>query len=104
PCRASPPRISALALHDALPILGSPHPQWANADPVASRRLRVAQVTPAVAAGNALPASGLQADWELAVCEDRRFAAGSRKTYGTIDRKSTRLNSSHVKTSYSVLC
>src|SRR5690606_42044442 len=31
-------------------------------------------------------------------------AAGHRSEYGAVDRKSTRLNSSHVKISYAVFC
>src|SRR3989454_5266993 len=36
--------------------------------------------------------------------ESVRFAHGSRQTHGRADRKSTRLNSSHLVISYAVFC
>src|SRR5690606_41829259 len=39
--------------------------------------------------------------WQLA---KRQQGTHKTKTYGEVDRKSTRLNSSHVKISYAVFC
>src|SRR5690606_34797128 len=41
---------------------------------------------------------------ELAKIDTRELAAGSSLSYALLDRKSTRLNSSHVKISYAVFC
>src|SRR5207253_405740 len=58
--------------------------------------------------GGALPVTGLAVDQQAALFAESCFQAGQAKcTYGTgafIDRKSTRLNSSHVAISYAVFC
>src|SRR5438874_8485284 len=80
--------IFALSLHDALPILGGLA--------IASRP----------AAGDAPNAK----DWPQYNGDNRgwRFNSGetalSPATAGGLDRKSTRLNSSHVEISYAVFC
>src|SRR5690606_41958454 len=77
---AAPPptELYTLSLHDALPI--SSHPG----------RLRCA--------GRAVAVRALRPDAALRLALRRRAASGRR------DRKSTRLNSSHVKISYAVFC
>src|SRR5690606_40023550 len=98
PCiRSSPPisLLSTLSLHDALPIL-----------------FELAQDRRGVAAshddiGRLL---WLRGDYdaalkELRVALDMRKELGDRRSIAlSLDRKSTRLNSSHVKISYAVFC
>src|SRR5690606_41605179 len=100
----STPHIYSLSLHDALPIYAhgsgdSPHPSGGWIRRYLERRLR---------AGAALQLGAIDRD------RSRRFALqnglpvlGPRITDGLLvdlpaDRKSTRLNSSHVKISYAV--
>src|SRR5690606_41327751 len=80
---AAPPVIYTLSLHDALPIYGLPEN---GAPPLGGRTADVAQVDLVV-----FPA-------ELPMLPNERV----QPLEG--DRKSTRLNSSHVKISYAVFC
>src|SRR5690606_41730471 len=75
------PEIYTLPLHDALPISAAPS--------------RLRRVSPARAAGQGLPPG-----------PPGRPRPYSRRPWGEAlaDRKSTRLNSSHVKNSYAVFC
>src|SRR5258705_8237315 len=41
---------------------------------------------------------------KAARCDGPRFARGERSTWASTDRKSTRLNSSHLGISYAVFC
>src|SRR5690606_41574840 len=81
-----------LSLHDALPIC-SPHP--------AERSVAVLR-QPQQMVGQGLAPRRLPAD------QQQRVVAGDRAEdvveFGLVDRKSTRLNSSHVKISYAVFC
>src|SRR3989442_4091891 len=70
----APPEISTLSLHDALPICA----------PGGPRRRHGGPAWPPPAAAHSAPARGRPAGWA--------------------DRKSTRLNSSHVRISYAVFC
>src|SRR5690606_41965161 len=81
--------IYTLSLHDALPI--SSRPAWRAVDRPAHRSSPQWAVS-----GQPAPALLDQVAW----CRRRSpgHAAGRR------DRKSTRLNSSHVKISYAVFC
>src|SRR5690606_42103526 len=82
---AAPSDIYPLALHDALPI------SYIGSGLCSSSRAAIGS-RPA----SAPPASCI-----------RRFCMGRRSRFSwprTIDRKSTRLNSSHVKISYAVFC
>src|SRR5207249_10062318 len=72
--------IYTLSLHDALPIYKSPQ---------ATLLFAGAFTRPSAASGGVPP-----------VCPRR----GKRKRGGSKDRKSTRLNSSHVSISYAVFC
>src|SRR5699024_12368055 len=76
----APTQISTLSLHDALPISGTPGPTGQHPVPAAGRRN-------APDAGGRLPGG-------------RPPASGAFRR----DRKSTRLNSSHVSISYAVFC
>src|SRR5690606_39630534 len=91
----SHPKFYILSLHDALPICFPPHasPVLPAGEALGRRRGTAdRRLTPDVAC--AMPASGPGTEYVLR----RSFDPGSR------DRKSTRLNSSHVKISYAVFC
>src|SRR5690606_41238778 len=100
--RTSPPPISSLSLHDALPIS---YDQLTQAG-VAGARFTVplyrAVFDAITAAGGPGAASG---DWVAKVAEEAgEMLAGTVTELAVTDRKSTRLNSSHVKISYAVFC
>src|SRR5690606_41361255 len=78
------PEISTLSLHDALPIC--PVPGALAADATGRH---------GGAGGTALSPSRFVDQWCAGIHRHAPFAA---------DRKSTRLNSSHVKISYAVFC
>src|SRR5690606_41589119 len=88
--------IYTLSLHDALPI-------WdLRRDPPCPRHQRVA--------GQFEAQFGQQRrEAEPVACATRRplgqsGVGAAREQHGGLDRKSTRLNSSHVKISYAVFC
>src|SRR5690606_40696120 len=102
--RPPPPDFSALSLHDALPICAT--------------ALRMAEEGCAVAVtdvlesqgavfADELTARGLKARfWRLDVSREADVARVMDEVAAHFgrDRKSTRLNSSHVKISYAVFC
>src|SRR5690606_42111931 len=99
----APPRIPPLSLHDALPILE-------ERAPLRIRPL-VGVCPEAVALG--LEEVGRQSLGAVPVVESQRSRRGRDRHAGADrasqrapppDRKSTRLNSSHVKISYAVFC
>src|SRR5690606_41444773 len=99
PPAAGPPRVPTLSLHDALPISASRHRRVCARDWRDHGRIRDLQ---GGAAGTpAVPGVG---PYRAGL----RHATGvqhlSRVVSQTSDRKSTRLNSSHVKISYAVFC
>src|SRR5437773_9583644 len=85
----APTEISTLSLHDALPIC---------AGAIASRAQRISQAAPSYKWGGghgSKPAAlGTPVDCSGAVSQ----------ALGVKDRKSTRLNSSHITISYAVFC
>src|SRR5690606_41630821 len=84
----SPPAIYTLSLHDALPI---------------SLELALWHgVTPPLLLSVATVALTLLLYWQRRGI--RRFARPRGLNTARLDRKSTRLNSSHVKISYAVFC
>src|SRR5207253_8992118 len=97
-------KIHPLSLHDALPIfegtarfLGTLlDPAQAPADDVRVRQLDDDTV------GD--PTCGTQGLGAVARHPDREFAFGPLEPDPGADRKSTRLNSSHVASSYAVFC
>src|SRR5690606_41710892 len=101
--RYSRPGFSSLALRDSLPIslglLAGVLRAEVGEDPLAHPRpaLRVGQAAPhPLGLGQALAGHDVDDPQHLLV-EDHHAA-------GLLDRKSTRLNSSHVKISYAVFC
>src|SRR5690606_40864613 len=87
PTRSTSPRINTLSLHDALPILpASIH--WLRLSGAQRRR------SPVVPPDRAT--KPLEQGQPFHVCRQNQPAGP--------DRKSTRLNSSHVKISYAVFC
>src|SRR5690606_41220289 len=93
------PQLHALSLHDALPIFSS------------DRRSVTAKASGVLVSVDARVGTGISAFSPFATLApddgmvlhgeiDERYPPLRRRT----DRKSTRLNSSHVKTSYAVFC
>src|SRR5690606_42060578 len=87
------PEIYTLSLHDALPISA------------ARPRLRAGRNRPAAANPRGAPSTGTagRASHRRAGSARPRRSA-PRRPAAASDRKSTRLNSSHVKISYAVFC
>src|SRR5690606_40778568 len=86
-------QVYPLSLHDALPISRAAGPMRTaggpcHSAPPARRALSERRLRARGATGPASPQEG----------------GGSRRRSGGSDRKSTRLNSSHVKISYAVFC
>src|SRR5690606_41606001 len=89
----APADIYTLALHDALPI-------WI---PGPVGRLGIGEDDPRLG----IEGVGVAPDVEVALGRSLRSAAGALEPgvlIRGVDRKSTRLNSSHVKISYAVFC
>src|SRR5690606_39435391 len=101
---SAPSAIYTLSLHDALPI----------SEVEAQRQVRAAMTScdaPSVPAGLLASLHSIPNTTELstvpdnlAVDESGRLVAVQRPEQAAADRKSTRLNSSHVKISYAVFC
>src|SRR5690606_42152465 len=94
--------ISSLSLHDALPICDQPGPH--RAESVAALAL-----VPGAAALDLVFALGQIVDDAVAGHVGQRIgffhiARLAPDDHAQLDRKSTRLNSSHVKISYAVFC
>src|SRR5690606_41844227 len=89
-------QLSTLSLHDALPICYGPAARATCA--ARSRRSAEGRRGPAGhAAGLSVPRAGAIPPWRRSPRDFFRWRAA-------LDRKSTRLNSSHVKISYAVFC
>src|SRR5690606_41642432 len=91
----APAVVSALSLHDALPIFTSHH-----ALPLLNRNPGglVVEMTDGTDAYNAAYRADVGFFYDLVKVSVQRMAKAQA------DRKSTRLNSSHVKISYAVFC
>src|SRR5207253_11299699 len=100
PHPSAPPLLCPPSLHDALPI-SDPRRRRGGVRPADPRDPRAHLAVPAPTPGATLPTPE-RADADPG--EDH--ARGSRQGHaaGRRDRKSTRLNSSHVATSYAVFC
>src|SRR5690606_41858030 len=98
--RAPPPSaLYALSLHDALPIFAADADGWSEVS-LRSSFLRVDDLAPIIAV---LDGEGWASVWlELEPRGDFTRLDATWRRDG--DRKSTRLNSSHVKISYAVFC
>src|SRR5690606_40734976 len=94
--RTSSTLVDALSLHDALPIS-------TDAGHLQCRRdQRTADRHRALRAGTCPGAGAARGDRRTAPVFRGALGRGSRR--GAVDRKSTPLNSSHVKISYAVFC
>src|SRR5207253_11512241 len=94
----SPPRSTLFSLHDALPILG----QWRKGiDAVAACPNVWAKL-----GGLGMPRTGFGWEQRGKPIGSEELAAAMQPVLGYCieDRKSTRLNSSHVAISYAVFC
>src|SRR5690606_42127828 len=97
----APTKVYALSLHDALPILtlGGGCEMTMHADRVvAAAETYIGLVETGV---GVIPGGG--GTKEMTLRTSREFEKDDVKT-NRLDRKSTRLNSSHVKISYAVFC
>src|SRR5438034_4517848 len=83
------PAIYTLSLHDALPISADAQMAWA--------RGLAEDLKPHVT-------SGVYLNYTSDEGEDRVRSSYGEEKYGLLDRKSTRLNSSHTVISYAVFC
>src|SRR5690606_39727110 len=96
-----PPPMYPLSLHDALPIYPMTLCTFDSSQAVAARGSAPASKSAAAPCGRTLHLSfffdGLTRELERDEAENRISNIGR-------DRKSTRLNSSHVKISYAVFC
>src|SRR5690606_41922518 len=94
--------IYSVSLHDALPILLHRVVDVCNAGPCQQKKPRPGGVT-----GNVSPGQGLEQDGGPSVLIVARRGTSVREEVLIMtrrDRKSTRLNSSHVRRSYAVFC
>src|SRR5690606_42139839 len=104
---SAPPAIasaSTLSLHDALPLLGEYRERQKA---YAAERATLAQLkdTPAITLDGIRISLQANIEWpEEAATALAVGAEGIGLFRSEVDRKSTRLNSSHVKISYAVFC
>src|SRR5690606_40350109 len=96
------PRPTPLSLHDALPSSPPPPAGWCSS----TSKTTPTSSTPAVAnSSTPTPSTGtpntIRTPQRVRVCVTSTPCSGGT---GGQDRKSTRLNSSHVKISYAVFC
>src|SRR5690606_40075610 len=100
---SAPSELHSLSLHDALPILGAMH-LWDRA--MTTLALMVTSVTLAVAIGVPVGILCARSDRVQAVVRPILDMMQTMPAFvylvPALDRKSTRLNSSHVKISYAV--
>src|SRR5699024_11697951 len=96
--RPAPPALFSLSLHDALPILLALLGCLFNI----AATLLSAKVSTRFAAD--LRREVFHRVQDLSAAEVEKFGTASLVTRSTSDRKSTRLNSSHVSISYAVFC
>src|SRR5690606_41830487 len=94
--RTSPRALYTLSLHDALPIC---QPDDGGLGDVVGEIARVAR--PAAARD---PVGEVDDAATAETAHVRDGGAGAQPGRAQVDRKSTRLNSSHVKISYAVFC
>src|SRR5690242_21316310 len=92
-----PPDSTPLSLHDALPIL--------LAEQVPTRSFHLLEIRRPGLFTRMEPRVVVQAVDDLArALEPHRVAGRAGQVGGVLDRKSTRLNSSHMSISYAVFC
>src|SRR5690554_7208474 len=90
--------IYTLSLHDALPISNDPGPR--------SSGLRQHEALSGLARQDPVPQPSLSRTTRgrIGGLTQRTSTPVRRAAFSTVDRKSTRLNSSHVRISYAVFC
>src|SRR5690606_39498157 len=97
----APPPTSTLSLHDALPFCFNPAAldaqEQAAAQAAAAAPEQPKAAVEAPAAQEATPVA-------VEVAQEAPAATEAAQQAEEVDRKSTRLNSSHVKISYAVFC
>src|SRR5205807_9582586 len=94
----TPPDIYTLSLHDALPICTpSPRPSWRSSFARSDRSLGAFHVTTARTRALVLAAT-------CTATKPPMLEPSRPKSPVSRDRKSTRLNSSHLVISYAVFC
>src|SRR5437870_10117296 len=103
--------IAAMKRRDFIALLGGAAAAWPCVAAAESAKKRpvigiLAQGTPAQLKGLRFRQSFLDGMQELGYSEGRDFdmVARAAESTGDLDRKSTRLNSSHVAISYAVFC
>src|SRR5690606_41091400 len=90
-----------LSLHDALPIIVAGHTDSTGSD---QHNLQLSQRR-AQSVASYLTSQGINSQRLITVGAGKAYPVASNSTeQGRADRKSTRLNSSHVKISYAVFC
>src|SRR5699024_11720360 len=92
-------KLSSLSLHDALPI--SMWQDWDNDDPVLGRHQWDTFLTEELAP---IVEEGVFHNGKRGLIGLSMGASGAVMMANNTDRKSTRLNSSHVSISYAVFC
>src|SRR5207249_11146098 len=90
-------QLSSLSLHDALPISPGPYHLTIRANGYLQSRTEIT-----VKAG--LQTSDVRVNPELHFSEVTSVSPEAKSQFESLDRKSTRLNSSHVSISYAVFC
>src|SRR5699024_12296399 len=102
--RSAPPGPCTLSLPDALPILANLSAEALQAAEIAKRR-RDDEIRMALGEGyERMLRLGMELLGELEAANDEAAEVVWRDTDPHSDRKSTRLNSSHVSISYAVFC
>src|SRR5690606_40140932 len=94
------PQIHILSLHDALPIL------QVNLSDIYAMNGTASQVTFSIGLSSKFPLEAVEELYAgaLLACKNYQVDLVGGDTSASVDRKSTRLNSSHVKISYAVFC
>src|SRR5690606_42149743 len=95
----SPTELYPLSLHDALPILPS---RGAGSGDPAYRVTLVGRASSRRALEQSARLWSAPVPWRFGITRGKR--QGTAAVQNALDRKSTRLNSSHVKISYAVFC
>src|SRR5256886_4735273 len=97
-----PPEISPLPLHDALPI--SSDPRYLGHEPIEQPVQAVYRIDPEGAIQRIITDAGKPNGLCLAPDQKTLYVIVNDNGSTGIDRKSTRLNSSHTQISYAVFC
>src|SRR5207249_2557741 len=99
----APTGLYTLSLHDALPIYGARQPPLAIVWYICATSRGLRSVAPSRAEANGCTSRSTPSRRTLASTRSMPSSV-PRRAVATLDRKSTRLNSSHVSISYAVFC